>query len=215
MGKTQGHRTKHRVLIAVESPAFAIGLWHILRAGHCAVVFSTVDTDALHIAKFRPHVALVDADLPDRSGWSFGSNLIAEIPGTAVILLSRFDWDVSLAEAFNAGAAGFLMKNIGSAELASAVMEAAQGHLLFTSQQLLRIRDWEQTCGKKLNSLSIRERQVLRLLQAGQGNREIAEALVITRNTVEKHVSAVMAKLQSRSRAELVSLLFQHHINLI
>jgi len=204
-----------RVLLVDPSDAFRAGLRQAFLAGRArpalAEAGSAAEAAAL-AARLRPDAAVVEAELPDGSGVALCRALVAAAPGVAVVVLSQADWDVYLAGAWAAGAAGFLLKRVPAAEVVRAVRRAAAGPL-FSAEQLGRIRAWRRAVDGRLEALGAREREVLRLVAAGASNREIAQALTLSESTVEKHVGALLRKLAVPSRTGLLAFILRHHLD--
>jgi len=110
----------------------------------------------------------------------------------------------------NAGAAGYLDKNVGAEKLVDSIRRAASGESLFDEQQKKRARQWHEGIEKKWNSLSEREKQVLRLLAEGASNKDIASKLRISLKTVDKHLEKIYQKLGVSSRAQAVAWGIEH-----
>lgn len=124
----------------------------------------------------------------------------ANCPETIALILTVHDRDAYLAEMVEAGAAGYLTKDISAQRLIEAIRRAVHGEILFDGDQLERVRRWREETGEKLKSLSKRERQVLKLLVQGLDNTAIAEALGVTPKTAAFHVSNILGKLDIASR---------------
>lgn len=103
-----------------------------------------------------------------------------------------------------AGAVGFLDKEARAEQLIEAIRRAASGESLFDEQQKRRAQKWHEDVEEKWNSLSKRERHVLRLLADGLSNKDIASTLSITIKTLDKHLEKIYRKLAVTSRAEAV-----------
>ena len=154
-------------------------------------------------------VVLVDIDLPGRSGVDLIRELAPRLPRCHFVVLSVDQSDTSIVEAVRAGARGYLSKDIEPAALVRAIVGIPHGEAPFGRhathvlterfQALLR-----RTAGSdaKLPELTERENEVLALLADGLTDREIAEALVIGRRTVETHVANILAKLHVPSRVQ-------------
>jgi DNA-binding NarL/FixJ family response regulator len=117
------------------------------------------------------------------------------------LVLTGNDRDAFLAE-MTEDAAGFITKNQPSERIIAAIRRAASGNVLYTQEQLKRARRRGQDVGRRWESLTERERGVLRLLTEGLSNAAIAEALCIAEKTVEYHVTNILGKLGVASRLE-------------
>ncbi len=140
----------------------------------------------------RPHVALVDLFLAGESGADVSESIRGASPGTRVLLISGAG-RMSAAAARAAGASGFVSKDWDAAEVARAVRLVGLGMTLFPPKS-----------DQPAPLLTEREREVLDLIAAGSTNREIAERLYLSPDTVKEHASALYRKLQARNRAEAV-----------
>jgi two-component system response regulator DesR len=149
--------------------------------------------EAVQLAtSFRPHVALVDLFLAGESGADVSESIRSASPGTRVLLISGAG-RMSAAAARAAGASGFVSKDWDAAEVARAVRLVGLGMTLFPPKS-----------DQPAPLLTEREREVLDLIAAGSTNREIAERLYLSPDTVKEHASALYRKLQARNRAEAV-----------
>jgi DNA-binding NarL/FixJ family response regulator len=136
-------------------------------------------------------------------------------PAPAVVALTTFDVDEYLFGAFQAGAAGFVLKDSEPALLVDAVRAASKGQGLIDPQVTRRtIRRFAQIVPRpvppELNLLTPREREVLRHVARGLSNAEIARALTVGEGTVKTHVARVLAKLGLRTRVHLVIYAYEH-----
>lgn len=165
----------------------------------------SMDEAIVKAQQHRWQVAIVDAQLPDASGIETCRRLLAQRTGAAGLILSTFDWDVYLAQAWAAGAAGVVLKSDAPEELVRAVRQAARGERLFSAAQLQRVQAWQREVETRLQTLTRRELEVMRLVVAGYTNPEIAQALAISLKTVEQHVSKVLSKLEVSSRRDIVA----------
>jgi two-component system response regulator DesR len=143
-------------------------------------------------ASFRPHVALVDLFLAGESGADVSESIRGASPATRVLLISGAG-RMSAAAARAAGASGFVSKDWDAAEVARAVRLVGLGMTLFPPKS-----------DQPAPLLTEREREVLDLIAGGSTNREIAEQLYLSPDTVKEHASALYRKLQARNRAEAV-----------
>jgi len=157
-------------------------------------------------------IALVDIDLPDQSGFEVCQRLLHANPKMNAVLIGYSDWDIYLLAAQTVHACGLLLRSQTTLELIAALEKVASGSI-FSQEQIQRIQIWRNTTGTKLKSLGRREWQVLQLLSLGQSNREMAQHLSVTENTVEKHVSNILQKLELATRAMMIVFIFTHHLD--
>jgi len=157
-------------------------------------------------------VALVDIDLPDQSGFEVCQRLLHANPKLNVVLLGYSDWDIYLLAAQIVHACGLLLRKQATRDFLTALEQTTRGGV-FSTEQLQRIQTWKDTTGARLKSLGRREWQVLQLMGLGQTNREIARSLLVSEDTVEKHVSNTLQKLELTSRAMLIAFIHAHHLD--
>ncbi|SDK53617.1 two component transcriptional regulator, LuxR family [Nocardioides sp. YR527] len=157
------------------------------------------------IPALRPHVAILDGRLPDGSGIDVCRDIRSVDPSIAALILTSFDDDDALFSAIMAGAAGYLLKQIRSADLVETVRQVAAGRSTLdpavTAQVLERIRS-----GPKSNSvfehLTNHERRILELIGEGMTNRQIGKEMHLAEKTVKNYVSSLLAKLGLESRTQ-------------
>lgn len=163
------------------------------------------------IAQEKPNVVLLDIRMPGISGIDVLKTLkqAGTLPPT--ILLTTFDDDEALLEGMRAGARGFLLKDISLERLAEAVRAVAAGDTLFRPaitervlQGLQGIPHPDLSEFETAEPLTLREREILRLMAAGFNNKEIADALGPSEGTIKNHVSSILAKLGVRDRVRAV-----------
>jgi DNA-binding NarL/FixJ family response regulator len=168
-------------------------------------------------AELRPDVVVMDIRMPVMDGVEATRRLVAGEHQPRVLVLTTFDADEHVVEALRAGASGFLLKDVPPDEFVRALRIIASGEALIAPSVTRRLLDRfaklsvpaDETYGGRLQELTEREREVLKLVAHGLSNREIAERLVLAEPTVKTHVSHLLLKLDLRDRAQLVVLAYE------
>ncbi len=202
-----------RVLLADDHPAMRAGIRAILEktTGIEVVGEAGNGEEAQRLAReLHPQVLLLDLRMPGPRPEETVAWLRAHSPETAVVVLTAHDVDAYLASMAEAGIAGFVSKEEVPERIVEVVRRAARREAILTGEQLARARRWREEVGARWESLTEREREVLRLVAVGQNNRQIAEALCISENTVETHVGNLLGKLEAASRAEAMAWAWRH-----
>lgn len=151
----------------------------------------------------RPHVVLLDVRLPDGSGVDICRCLRDSMPEVVVVVLTAYDEDDGARiAAEEAGASGFLLKQIKGEELVALVHRAARGESLFDAAAIGRAPARRPARSDPLGGLTGQERRVLGLLVEGLSNRKIGNRLGIGENTVKNYVTSILAKLGLESRTQ-------------
>jgi two-component system response regulator DevR len=157
------------------------------------------------IPALRPHVAVLDARLPDGSGVDVCREIRSRDPNIAVLILTSYDDEEALFAAIMAGAAGYLLKQIRGNDLVDAVRRVAAGQSMLdpavTQRVLTRLREGSKE-DKALAPLTDQERKILDHIAEGMTNRQIAEAMFLAEKTVKNYVSSLLAKLGMQSRTQ-------------
>jgi len=162
------------------------------------------------VAAARPRVVLMDLNMPGCDGVTATRRITAEHPGTRVVVLTTYADDASIIGALQAGALGYLTKDASRAEIGRAIHAAAAGQAVLDPEVQRRLlaaaaRPQERAAAASLpgeDELTPREAEVLRLIAAGQSNREIARTLFVSEATVKTHINRIFAKTGSRDRAQ-------------
>jgi DNA-binding NarL/FixJ family response regulator len=203
-----------RVLLADDQALFREGLDTLLSVHKdIQVVGQAVNgQDAVDLAlKLRPDVILMDMQMPILNGVGATRRLKQSLPDCRVIVLTTFDDKETIFEALRAGAAGYLLKDVGSAQLAESIRRTARGDsILDPSVAAKVVAEFSRvssmvggTSSEVLpEPLSEREIELLRLVASGASNKEIAESLFITEGTVKNHVTHILGKLGVRDRTQ-------------
>jgi len=157
------------------------------------------------IPALRPDVAVLDARLPDGSGIDVCRDVRSVDPSIKVLILTSYDDDEALFAAILAGAAGYLLKQVGGNDLVDAVRRVAAGQSLIdpslTARVLERLRHGP-TEHEELASLTEQERKILILIAEGLTNRQIGERLFLAEKTVKNYVSSILSKLKLERRTQ-------------
>jgi DNA-binding NarL/FixJ family response regulator len=180
------------------------------------------------VATVKPQVVLMDLNMPGCDGVTATARITAEHPGTRVVVLTTYADDESIIGALQAGALGYLTKEATRAEIGRAVHAAAAGQAILdpgVQQRLLSAAarapgvpaasatpgaPGSGASGGADDELTPREAEVLRLIAAGQSNREIARTLFVSEATVKTHVNRIFAKTASRDRAQATRYAYTH-----
>jgi two-component system, NarL family, response regulator DevR len=162
--------------------------------------------DAEHrIPALRPHVAVLDARLPDGSGIDVCREIRSVDPTIQALILTSYEDDEALFAAIMAGAAGYVLKQIKGTDLVDAVRRVAAGQSLLdpavTARVLDRIRHGPDQ-PDELKTLTDQERRILALVAEGLTNREIAERMFLSEKTIKNYVSSLLAKLGLERRTQ-------------
>ena len=159
----------------------------------------------------RPDVVLMDVRMPVLDGIAATREIVTQRPETRVLILTTFDLDEYAFDGLRAGASGFLLKDVSSAELVRAVRTVAAGEAVVSPRITRTLLDRYQQgpasppeSARLLEKLTGREREVLVAIARGLSNTEIAAELFLSESTVKTHVGRVLAKLNARDRVHAV-----------
>jgi DNA-binding NarL/FixJ family response regulator len=204
-----------RVVLADDHEVVRVGLRALLElAGDLALVAeaATGDEAVARVAETRPDVLLLDVRMPDGDGFFVLDELARRGISTATLVLTTFDDDDLALQAIRRGARGYLLKNVKLDQLVAAVRAIAAGSTLLGAgiseearrriAQVAAQHDSEPE--QRTEQMTVREREILRLLAGGYSNREIAEAFHLAEGTVKNHVSSILAKMGVRDRTRAV-----------
>ncbi|OIN88311.1 MAG: hypothetical protein AUJ21_11145 [Anaerolineae bacterium CG1_02_58_13] len=195
--------TKITLLLADDEPVARAGIRSILlQAGDIEIIGEAQDGFEVQrmVAELRPRILLLDLRMPGPRPHELEKWMRENYPETVTLVLTAHDRDTHLARMMEAGVAGYLTKDVTEDTLIDRIRSTAQGTIHFDEEQTARAARWNEEVGKKWESLSEREREVLKLLALGAQNRFIASELSITAKTVESHVTSILKKLELKSR---------------
>jgi DNA-binding NarL/FixJ family response regulator len=209
-----------RVVIADDQALFREGLRSLLEAHGLEIVAEASNgQEAVEVARAQePDVVLMDLDMPEMNGLVATRLIKAAVPSTRVIILTASEQDTDLFEAIKSGAQGYLMKSVRADELSRLLDGAIRGEPALTpdiaSKLLGEFAHPTVTRHERgSDELTEREREVLELLVQGvTSNKELADRLVVSENTVKYHLRNILDKLHANNRAQVIAFATQHGI---
>lgn len=160
------------------------------------------------IRELDPNIVIMDLRMPQVDGITVLRRLREEGCQVPVVILTVSDSEEDLANAFRAGVRGYLLKDMEPEDIVDAFLRAAQGEVVVAPAMTMKLARLLQSGGQKaskedlLDSLTVREREILDHLARGESNKAIARALDISHDTVKLHVRHILAKLNLTSRVE-------------
>jgi len=206
-----------RILLADDHDLFREGLAGIIAAQPDMLVVGEASDGLEAIVKARelkPDLILMDIQMPGCDGLEATRQIKKELPEATVVMLTVRDEDEKLFGALKNGAQGYLLKNIRSVDMLemlrgalrgeAAISPALSGRMLKEFRRLSRLAPQESE--GEILALTQREQEVLGLVATGASDKEIADALFISLNTVKSHVRNILAKLEVNSRREAARL---------
>lgn len=206
-----------RVLVADDHAAARAGVRIALEDGGFEVCAEAADgpTAVAAALRERPDVCLLDVHMPGGGGIAAAAKIAAELPGTAIVMLTVSASEEDLFAAIKAGAAGYLLKDVDPARLPFALEGVLAGEAAIPRRLVSRIV--EELSERRRRRVPLRERggaeltsrewEILELLRDGASTAEVAERLGISQVTVRRHVSEVLRKLRVPDRGAAFALL--------
>ena len=191
---------------------FSVDDHPLLREGIAAIINNQPDMQVIGQAangkdavqefkKHQPDVTLMDLRLPDMSGIDAMIAIRAEFPEARIILLTTFEGDVEIKRALEAGARGYLLKSMPPKELVEVIRQVHAGKKRIPPQLAAQLAEHMSD-----EALTTREVEVLRQIAGGNRNRDIAERLFISEETVKVHIKHIMEKLGASDRTQAVAI---------
>ena len=194
-----------RVLLADDHPVVRAGIYtifnHVPDIQIIAEAKNGIEAKQL-TAQYRPDVLLLDLSMPGPPPIEIINWIREQHPETSVLVFTAHNDDAYLANMWEAGASGYLLKEESPETIVSAVRQASQGEMSFNLEQQNRVNRWHSEVGCRWQSLTTREREVLALVVLGKTDQNIADALRIERKTASNHLSRILRKLGVSSRTE-------------
>jgi two-component system NarL family response regulator len=204
-----------RVLIADDQVLFRRGLCVVLATAERIEVVAEAEDGEAAVAKAKelaPDVVLMDVRMPRVNGIEATRRIRDSLPDTRVLMLTVSDEENDLYEAIKAGANGYLLKEISIEGVADAIHAAVRGQSLISPSMASKLLTEFNAMARQAAErdqfptpvLTARELEVLKLVARGLSNRQVAEKLFISENTVKNHVRNILEKLHLHSRMEAV-----------
>ena len=201
------------VAIVEDDPGLGAGMRRIvegMRQCQCVGVWRTGEEALTKVPAFRPDVVLMDIHLPGISGIEATARLKAELPELLVIMVTVYRDHEKIFEALKAGACGYLLKRSSPAEVRQAILDVREGGAPMSAEIARRVVEAfhkpqqtpQNTTAQEAMHLSKREKEILDLLTEGLANKEIADRLGLSTETVRVHLKRIYDKLHVHSRTE-------------
>ena len=215
-------RTAIRVLVVDDHHIVRVGLCTVLAEDSRLLVVGEASTAVSALSesvRLQPDVVLLDLRLPDLPGIDVCRQLKQRTPSPAVLCLTSVADDQTILAAIEAGADGYLLKEVDGPEIGDAVVTVAKGGAAMdprvTRQMFGAVRQKDDGLvhqRRKLERLSPQERRVLSLVAKGKTNKEVADVLSLGEGTVRNYLATVFQKLEVVRRTEAVALWIRAHI---
>lgn len=211
---------KQRILLVDDHEVVRLGLRALLeRHPHFEVIAeaSTAREAIDRVKQYSPDVVVMDIRLPGGSGIEACEEITENYPNSKVIMLTSYAEDEMLFSAIRAGAAGYVLKQIGGEDLVKAIEAVGRGEALLDPAVTQRIFQEVRKAAKEeeasaFAALTQQEKHVLVLVSEGKTNREIAKALFLGEGTVRNYVSSILSKLGVSNRAEAAAYAVEHNL---
>ncbi|MCL4488444.1 MAG: response regulator transcription factor [Chloroflexi bacterium] len=209
-----------RILLADDHEIVRHGLKMLLRHDPEFEVVGEAATGGEAVERaleLKPDVVVMDIRMPGKSGIEATREIKAARPDTKIIILTSYAEDELLFDAIDAGASGYVLKQIGVEDLRKALHRVGQGESLIdpalTQKVFAKVREATRRAeGDAFADLSEQEMKILALLAEGKTNREIAGQVFLSEKTVRNYVSSILSKLHMSTRAQAAAYAVQHRI---
>ena len=217
-----------RILLVDDQPLMRMGFRMILSAEPDFTIVGEASDGQAAVAltkELEPDVILMDVRMPGTDGVAATRQIVHDRPQARVLILTTFDLDEYAFSGLQAGASGFLLKDVPPGELTAAIRAVASGDAVVSPRVTRRLLDTfasslrpgeeagpDQHQDARLAQLTQREHEVLQQVAAGLSNAEIAAALFVTEATVKTHITRTLSKLELRDRVQAVVFAYQQGI---
>lgn len=218
--RTAPRRRRIRVLIVDDHTIVLQALRGVLlRAGDIEVVGAARDgaTAVKEAIRLYPDVVLLDYYMPGMDGAEATRHIKEKVPHAKIIMLTGAEDDAARMQAVEAGVSGYLTKDTALQEIVEAVRDVYAGKVLIPPsvlaellQRLMAMRKKTEEARQVTSLLTQRELEVIHAVAAGESNREITDRLCISMHTLRNHLRNIMAKLDCRSKTEVLTLALRH-----
>lgn len=202
--------TPIHILIVDDHFVVREGLRSIIRreTGMAVIGEAANGSEAVQIYdRLLPDVTIMDLRMPLLGGIEAIRMIMSKHANARILVLSNFEGDEDIYAALDAGAMGYLLKHSSGEQVIPAIQSVVNGQKWIPSEVAARLAARERS-----ENLSMREREIVRLLVLGEANKQIGDALGITEQTVKSHVKSILAKLQVRDRTEAVTVALRRGI---
>jgi len=211
---------KQRILLVDDHEVVRLGLKALLdRHPNFEVVGEAGSAQAAvqQVEALQPDVVVMDIRLPGGSGIEACQEIADKHPASKVIMLTSYAEDEMLFSAIRAGAAGYVLKQIGGEDLVRAIEAVGRGEALLDPAVTQRIFQEVRKAAREeeasaFSTLTQQEKHVLLLVSEGKTNREIAKGLFLGEGTVRNYVSSILSKLGVSNRAEAAAYAVEHNL---
>ena len=208
------------ILLVDDHEVVRLGLRSLLdhHPGFEVIGEASAEAEAVQKAlELRPDLILMDIRLSGGSGVDACQQIMLELPETKVVMLTSYAEDEMLFAAIRAGAAGYVLKQVGSNDLIRSIEAASRGEATLDPSLTQRVfseirHSIQKEEAAAFGDLTAQEMQVLALIAEGKTNREIATDLFLSEGTVRNYVSSILSKLGVSNRAEAAAYAIQHHL---
>lgn len=167
------------------------------------------------IERTRPDIILLDLRLPDMNGVEVCRRLTQEHPDIPVIILSAFSYEQDVLDCIDAGARGYVLKDVDVLGLTRAIRAVQRGESVLDSRVTRAVMEHFRRAGRTAEPAGVlteQEKEIIRLIAQGLTNKEIARKLFLSPNTVKFHISNIMRKLDVRRRTEIAFRASKNHL---